>query len=137
MTEIILRAKRFCDYDSYYILQYKIKDFVPTIIPPKNLFEKIIRKIFGNKYTKNNWKIIQDWAHVNYTKDNINIFGSEHPNKYWQELLIRFEELDKYKKRFKYLEDVEEYIKEEEKRYQESLKLYKEYQNKLKDTFEL
>lgn len=132
MTKIELRAKRFSIDSNYYILQYRIKNFIPEIIPPKNSFEKFIRKIFGNKYTKNEWITLTHWTHVNYTKENIHIFGTTHPYRYWQEELIRYEDIDSYKDKFSYLEDIEEYNKEEENRYKESLKLYKEYQINLK-----
>lgn len=137
MTEIELKAKRFSIDSSYYTLQYRIKNFVPEVIYPKNTFQKIVRKIFGNKYTKNKWITIIHWTHTDYNKGNIHIYGTTHPHSYWQELLVRYEELNNYKNKFKYLEDIEKYNKQEENRYQESLKLYKEYQNKLKSEISL
>lgn len=137
MTEIELRAKRFSIDSNYYILEYRIKNFIPEVIPPKNSFEKFIRKIFGNKYTKNEWITLTHWTHTDYDNENIHIYGTSHPSQYWQEELVQYEDLNKYKDKFRYLEDIENYNIKEENRYQESLKLYKEYQNKLKSTIKL
>lgn len=132
MTEVILKATK--NAVKYYTLQYKIKDFVPQIIPPKNIFQKIVRMIFGNKYTSNNWKTIYCFSKYDCDyKQYIDICGHSNPYKYWEKLLVGLDEFDKYKEKFKSLEDIQNFEKSERERLSKAYTAHIEYMKQFKD----
>lgn len=129
MTPIELRFVPHRPWD-YYIVEYRIKDFIPKEILPTNIFQKYIYKIFNIKrYTKNNWTPITEFVY-NY---NDKWIYDNHPSNYLDHLSIFYNKIDEFKKKFRNIEDIKSFEENEMKKYFNMIKLYNEKCKKLND----
>lgn len=103
---------------TYYRVYWRIKED-PNKKP--NIFKKIINWFIDP------WTPIMEWCHADYQKPSINT----HPEYYWQEHLIDYDEIEATKQKFKTVQDVRDFEAAEYERMKQSIAKY----NKLKEKY--